>query len=375
MSEIVPAAIGIGTTRFGKLPEHDINSLGIWALHEAIADCGIGKSTIDGLILHRITDYERFIRVAGLQPSFISAVPPQGRMSGTALQTAASLIQSGAARCIALVYGNDGRSARTRRSGSHDRDTSADEQLWSPYGMTANSVPALQFQRHRALYGTKTDHLGEISVAFRGHACLNPDAVMRSPITIEDYRAARLICEPLRLLDYCVISDGAVAMILASSDLAQDLKQTPVLLRGYAVASRLHEGEFSEDFGRPVMKAVADRTFAMAGVTHSDIDSLMIYDNFTPNVLFSLEGYGFCDVGESGPWLEDGCLRLGGRYPSNTNGGHLSDSYMHGWSLNVEAVRQLRGQCGTRQVKGAQHVQYISGGPICSSIIYGLGRS
>ena len=375
MNQIVPAAIGVGVTRFGKLPEHDLNSLGIWALHEAIADCGIEKSAIDGLILHRIPDYERFICVAGLQPSFVSAVPPQGRMSGAALMTATQLIKSGAARCIALVYANEGRSARTRGSKSDDRDAGADDQLWAPYGMTSNSVPALQFQRHRNLYGTKTDQLGEISVAFRNHAALNPTAVMRNPITIEDYRAARLICEPLRLLDYCVISDGAVAMILASSELAHDFKKTPVFLRGYALASRLHEGEFSEDLGRSVMASVADRTFAMAGVTHAEIDALMVYDNFTPNVLFSLEGYGFCPVGESGPWVQDGCLRLGGRYPSNTNGGHLSDSYMHGWSLNVEAVRQLGQECGARQVKKARHVQYISGGPICSSIIYGLDKT
>ena len=375
MTQIVPAVIGIGTTRFGKLPEHDISSLGVWALREAIADCGIDKSAIDGLILHRITDYERFIRIAGLQPSFVSAVPPQGRMSGAALQTAASLIKAGAARCIALVYANDGHSARARGSRSDGRDTTADEQLWSPYGMTPNSVPAVQFQRHMNLYGTTTDHLGEVSVAFRSHAALNPAAVMRKPITIDDYRAARPICEPLRLLDYCVISDGAVAMILASSEPADNFKQTPVFMRGYALASRLHEGEFSEDFGRSVMKSVADRAFAMAGVTHSEIDSLMIYDNFTPNVLFSLEGYGFCGAGESGPWLQDGPLRLGGTYPSNTNGGHLSDSYMHGWSLNVEAVRQLRRECGDRQVRDAQHVQYISGGPICSSIIYGVDKS
>lgn len=367
-----PAVIGVGATTFGSLPEHDATSLGVWALHEAIQDCGIVSEAIDALIVHRITDYQKFLRMAGINPRFVSASPPQGRMSGVTLQMGASLILSGQAKTVALVYGNDGKTGGARYGGKDDRYATGAEQLWFPYGLTSpGMVLALLFQRHRKLYGTTTEQLGEISVAFRQHAALNPAAVMRKPITVEDHENARFICDPLRLLDYCLINDGGVAMILSAGEMAKDFKQKPAYMRGFSVESRLTEGEFPEDFGRACMGAVGKRTFEMADVTRDDIDTLMIYDNFTPSVLMCLEGYGFCKPGESGPWVQEGHLRLSGRYPANTSGGHLSESYMQGWSLNVEAVRQIRGNCGPRQVKNAELAQYLSSGPISTSVIYG----
>ena len=130
-----------------------------------------------------------------------------------------------------------------------------------------------------------------------------------------------------------------------------------------------------EDFWFSAMQRTADDVYKMADVSHGDLDSLMIYDNFTPTVLFSLEGFGFCAQGESGPFVQTGALALGGRYPSNTDGGHLSNSYMQGWALNVEAVRQLRGECGARQVKDARLVQYMCAAPLVTSIIYGSDAS
>ena len=119
------------------------------------------------------------------------------------------------------------------------------------------------------------------------------------------------------------------------------------------------------------MQSVAREVYAMAGAGPAEMDALMIYDNFTPTVLFSLEGFGFCPVGESGPWVAEGKLGLGGEFPTNTSGGHLSESYMQGWALNVEAVRQVRGECGARQVKDAALVQYMTAAPVITSIIYG----
>jgi acetyl-CoA acetyltransferase len=228
------------------------------------------------------------------------------------------------------------------------------------------------FQRHRELYGTEHRHLAHIAVTFRRHAALNPGAVMREPFSEADYHASRYIAEPLHLLDYCLINDGGVAMILTTADRARDLKQPPVYVRGFAQATQLADSSFPpDDFWQAPMAQVARDLYPMAGVGAQDMDALMIYDNFTPTVLFSLEGFGFCPVGESGPWVADGRLALGGKLPANTSGGHLSECYMQGWALNVEAVRQLRGQCGERQVQGARHIQYMCAAPLVTSIVYG----
>jgi acetyl-CoA acetyltransferase len=234
------------------------------------------------------------------------------------------------------------------------------------------AVHAMMFARHQHLYGTTSDQLAQVALSFRDHAALNPDAVMRDRITLADYHASRHICEPLHLFDYCLINDGGVALILTSADRAKDLRKPPVYVRGFGQASRLPGSDMPpDDFWREPMQAVARDVYAMAGISRDDLSALMIYDNFSPTVLFSLEGFGFCPAGESGPYVAEGRLRHGGPRPANTNGGHLSDSYMQGWSLNVEAVRQLRGECGERQVEGASSIQYMCASPVVTSIIYG----
>lgn len=369
------AVVGVGTTTFGRLPEYDATTLGIWALREALEDCGLGTQDIDGLVVQRITDYQKFICVTGITPKFVSVMPAPGHLTGGAIQIAASAVLSGAAKTIALVYGNNGRSAGARyggSSGAGSKSGNDGDQLWFPYGMTSpGAVNALMFERHHQRYGTTTEQLAEIAVAFRNHAILNPGAVMRKPITVEDHENSRFICEPLRLLDYCLINDGGVALIITTAERAKDLKQPPVYMRGFALQSKMAEGEFTEDFGHACMQSVAKSVYEMADVAREDIDALMVYDSFTPSVLYVLEGFGFCPVGESGRWIQNGRLRLGGELPTNTSGGHLSESYMQGWAVNAEAVRQLRGNCGARQVPGAKLIQYLCGGPISSSIIYG----
>lgn len=366
------AVVGIGNTTYGRLPEHDATSLGIWALRNAAEDAGISLSDIDGLLVHRLTDYQKFVQITNIVPNLLTAAPGAGRMLGGTIQIAVQAILSGMVNTVAVVYGNDGRSAGAKYGGMTDRFGTGADQFWFPYGMTSpGAICAMTFQRHAAMFGTTTEQLGQISVAFRKHAGMNPDAVMQKPITMDDYRAARFICEPLRLLDYCLINDGGVAMILTSGERANDLKRKPVYLRGIAQVSRLGQGELPEDFGYGAMQAASKRVHAMAEVSQAEIDSLMIYDNFTPTVVFSLEGFGYCPQGEGGRFVEGGRLELGGQYPSNTSGGHLSESYMQGWSLNIEAVRQLRGNLGPRQVPDAELVQYIQGGPLCTSIIYG----
>jgi acetyl-CoA acetyltransferase len=371
------AVVGVGHTRYGKLPEYDAYELGLWALKEALVDCGLGFEDIDGLIVNRIPDYQRFCEIAGLNPSYVSITPGQGRFSGICIQTAEALIRDGLATVVALVYGNNGRSSGDRYGGARDTYGSGGGGQWFAYGMTSpGAFHALMARRHMELYGTTADQLGTVSKTFRNHAALNPSAVMRSPFTLADYHTSRYICEPLHLLDYCLINDGGVAIILTSGARARDLIRPPVYMRGCGMATALAASSFPpDDFWRAATHAAAAKSFSAAGVGHSDISALMIYDNFTPTVLFSLEGFGYCAEGESGSFVAEGHLALGARYPTNTSGGHLSESYMQGWALNVEAVRQVRSACGERQVKNCALVHYMAAAPIVTSIIYGKDPS
>jgi acetyl-CoA acetyltransferase len=367
------AVVGVGSTAAGTLPGNDAYDLGLMAFKRAMDDCGLKPHQIDGLIVNRIADYQHFAEIAGMDPRFALVTPGQGRMSGATIEVAASIIEAGLAHTVALVYGNNGKSAGEQYGGESDSYGGGGVGPWLPYGMTSpGAAHAVMFRRHMHLYGTTSRQLGAVAVAFRKHAALNPDAVMRKPITIEDHQNSRFIAEPLHLFDYCLINDGSVALIVTSAERARDLPKPPVYVRGFGLATKLANSSLPpDDFWHAPMRQVAEQTYAMAGVRHDDLDGLMIYDNFSPTVLFSLEGFGFCKPGESGAFVEDGRLELGGQFPANTDGGHLSNSYMQGWALNAEAVRQLRGECGARQIKGAKLIQYMCAAPLVSSIIYG----
>ena len=366
------AVAGVGTTRYGRLPEWDAYDLGMDALSSALDDAGLGFEDIDAVIVNRIPDYQRFCEIAGIDPAYVTISPGHGRFTGICIDTAISLVMSGRARTVALVYGNNGRSAGVAYGGADDSYGSGGGALWFPYGMTSpGAFHALMMRRHMELYGTRPEQLAEVAITFRHHASLNPGAVMRDEITLDDYMNARWICEPLRLFDYCLINDGGVALIITTPEHARDLKAPPVYIRGSALRTSFVGSMFPpEDFWHAPLADVAARAFGDAGLSREDMSALMIYDNFAPTVLFSLEGLGYCGVGEAGPFVAEGPLRLGGRYPTNTSGGHLSESYMQGWALNVEAVRQLRGTCGERQVEGAANIHYGCASPVCASIIY-----
>lgn len=362
------AVIGVGNTAYGSFPDTDEYGLAAQAFRAAIADCGIEKDEVDGLVVCRIPYYARMGEVLGLNPRWTLTMPPHGRMSGMAIIEAAMALATGQAKYVALMYANIGRSRRVNYGGDEVPS------VWDPWGFTSpGAAHALMFRRHMELYGTTTRQLAEIPVAFRHHAGLCPGAVMKKPITIEDHEAARPIVAPLRLLDYCLINDGAVCLILTTADRAKDAAKPPVLISGFGGRDAFRRSAISNfdiDFWHDEVAESGRAAFGMAGVSHGDVDALMCYDNFSPTVLFSLEGLGFCKPGESGGFVENGALKLGGRLPTNTDGGHLSNSYMQGWALNVEAVRQLRGECGERQVPGAQVVQYVQATPCTRTIVY-----
>jgi len=250
---------------------------------------------------------------------------------------------------------------------------------YAPWGMTSQgALYALFFQRHKLLYGTTEEQLGAVAVAFRKHACLNPNAVMQTPITIQDYLDARYIAEPLRLYDYCLINDGGVAIIVRRADMTRDLKQRPIMVSGFGWS----EENVDATQLRPRLKSfyhgahhdVAAQAYPMAGVTPKDVDVFATYDSFSVHLLASLEGFGFCKEGEAGAFVQGGRIEIGGDLPCNTSGGMLSESYMQSWNHQPELVRQLRSGLGHRQVQGAEVAQYVHDvAGKCKSLIYTRG--
>ena len=362
------AVVGVGHTAYGNFPGRSDYSLAAEAFRLALDDSGLHKHQIDGLGCCRIPYYVRMGEVLGIDPLWTLQTPAHGRMSGIAIIEAMMALHCGAATHVALLYANVGRSRRVNYGGEESSG------FWDPWGMTSpGAAHALMFREHMERFGTTTRQLGEVSVAIRANAARNPDAVMREPFDLDAHASARRIAAPLGLLDYCLINDGAVCIILTTAERARDLRQPPVLIAGVGAKDAFTDSALSNyhgNFWYDELREVARQVYGMAGVGPTDVDALMAYDNFSPTVLFSLEGLGFCGQGESGAFVQGGTLRFDGRLPTNTDGGHLSNSYMQGWALNVEAVRQLRGTAGERQLPNCQVVQYVGATPCCRSIIY-----
>lgn len=357
--------VGVGTAAYGSFPESDAYGLGADALQRAVEDAGLKPEQIDGLIVSRIPSFERFAEVAGLNPRFTMQTPVHGRFASISLELAANALACGEANYVALVYGNNGRSQRMNYGGG--------DATWSPWGMTSpGALHAMMWRHHMNRYGSRSEDLAHVAVAFRKHAILNPDAVMREPLTVEQHQAGRFIADPLRLNDYCLINDGGVAWIMTTPERARDLRCKPVFVSGYARRDTYdNSSTFHPDLWHPALQEVSREVHARSGISRDDLSGLMIYDNFTPTVLFALEGMGFCERGEGGAFVRDGMLELGrGRWPTNTSGGHLSESYMQGWALIAEAVRQLRGSAGERQIPDCKALQYICATNCATSIIF-----
>jgi acetyl-CoA acetyltransferase len=366
--------VGIGETDYPKrYRERDSEltsyDLAAEAFEHALEDSGLKRTDIDGLICTRVGSYARMADILGLRhPRLVNAFEGSGRMSGVALQTAVMAVATGMAETVACVYGNNGRSAGARYGGAvAEDDTTAYDAM---YGMTSpGAYVALMYRRYQHLYGAPDDALAPLAINNRKNGALNPNAVMQSAITFDEYMSSRYIAEPLRLYDYCLINDGGVAFIVTSADRGRDHRKPPVYVAATAATGDLTNYYTSTDLFRAASEDVAGRLYSAAGIAREEVDCLQIYDNFTPTILFSLEGFGFCKPGEAWEWVRDGRIELNGELPINTSGGHTAESYMQGWALHVEAVRQLRGEAGGRQVEGINVAQYICCSPIVTSHI------
>lgn len=351
------AVVGVGASPQGKLPGSTPITLAVEAFKRALDDAGLKKDQIDGILTMPGTtspeaalNYLRFGETVGINPRYTGSKNMGGGTAGALLHEAAMAVNAGFANYVACVFGDSaatGGSRFNRASGWGDSFG-----IWGFMAACANS--AITASRHMALYGTTSRQLGEIAVACRKHASLNPNAVMRTPITLDDHQSSRWIVKPLHLLDCCLISDGGVCVIVTTKERAKDLKQPLVTISGMGQAYTTENMEREDWWYVPHQKQAVNDAYAMAGVGPKDIDVCQLYDNFTSSVLLWFEHAGFCKVGESGPFVEGGRIQLGGELPINTAGGNLSESYMEGWLHVVEGVRQMRGECGVRQVRGAE---------------------
>ncbi|HEU5321722.1 MAG TPA: thiolase domain-containing protein, partial [Methylomirabilota bacterium] len=268
---------------------------------------------------------------------------------------AAAAIAQGRCRVALITYGSTARSSgvavgtRERIAGDYA------DQFEAIHGTSTIGLYALVARRHMHVYGTTSEQLAAIAVACRRHAGLNPHALYRDPITVADVLASPVVSSPLHLLDCCVITDGGGAVVVVHPDLARDLRRPGVRLLGSAEAVA-HTAAGRRDYLVSGAAQTGPRALAEAGVGHDDVDMAMIYDSFTITVLVTLEDLGFCPKGEGGRFVEKGRLELGGALPINTDGGGLSSNHpgMRGIFLVVEAVRQLRGEAGERQVPGCR---------------------
>jgi len=289
--------------------------------------------------------------------------------------TAIAAIEAGLAKNVLCYRAMNGRSG-FRLGGGRELAAHGITQYTAPFGwITYPQAMAMWCRRHIIEYGTTPEQLGEVAVTFRQNASINPRAMQRTPITMDDYMASKMIVEPFRMLDICLETDGACAVLVTGSERAADMRRKPVYVMGGAYGGGPDQGEdlFDAirwpDHSHNYAKYIADDLWKSAGVGPEDIDVAEIYDCFTYSILMQLEGFGFCKEGEGGPFVQGGRIAKGGQLPLNTHGGLLSEGYIHGLNHVVEAVQQLRGEAGPRQVPGAEICLTTAGAMTCGSAL------
>ena len=347
---------GIGHTAFGKHPGRGTVSLNVEAIRKALADAGIDKREVDGLMVKAPTSKfemmyaQKLAEALGMQPRIGGVYDHGGASNISMISFATMAIEAGQCEvAVVSLADNPATGSRQAYEKSYGDDGSG---LFGWFSTPAGY--AMVAQRHMAQYGTTSDQLGAIAVACRRHGAANPHAQLRKPLTLEQYRTSRLIVEPLRRDDCCLVSDGAAAVVLMSAKRAAELKVAkPVPVLGFGQGQTSWDVALRPDLTTTAAKVSAQTAFAMAGLNPADIDVAQIYDCFTICALMTLEAYGFCAQGEGGHFVEGGRIEIGGELPINTSGGLLSETGMPGMQLVLEGVRQMRGD-SVNQVKGAR---------------------
>jgi acetyl-CoA acetyltransferase len=376
--------VGVATSDYPLLPEMSEHAVHGQAADRALADAGLTMADVDGFAstgffpMYATGVAEYF----GIHPTYYDETNAGGASFEVLAEHAAYAIEEGAAEVVLITYGSIQLSQMGRRlgtggggGGGFAPGPAIYDALW---GNTLVGSYALAARRHMHQYGTTPEQLAAVAVTMREHAAFNPQAQERDPITVEDVVSSRLVADPLHKLDCCVISDGGGACVMTTAERAADLGATPIYILG-AAHSTTHHMNISAMADLTVTPAAQSGplAFARAGIGPGDVDVAQLYDSFTITVVLTVEDLGFCAKGEGGAFVENGGLGLGGRLPTNTDGGGLSACHpgMRGMFLIVEAVRQLRGQGGATQVPGAKiAVAHGTGGMLSTGATLILGK-
>ncbi|MBI4590783.1 MAG: thiolase family protein [Candidatus Rokubacteria bacterium] len=354
---------GAGDTAFGELAGSSPLSLHAEATCAALADAGIDNAKVDGIVCaYSLVEPHLMLssvvaEYLGIRPGYSAAIQLGGATGCAMVMHAALLIESGRCRHVLVVAGDNRLSGMSRDGAVAALARVGHAQFEVPYGPTVPAYYALVASRYMHEYGVTPDHLAHVAVTMRRHAALHPGAQLRKPITVEEVQASRLIAKPLRLLDCCLVSDGAAAVVVSAPEAASGAADPRVAVIGMGQGhthEHISQAPSLTEFG---CGDAARRAFGEAGVAASDIDVAEIYDSFTITLLVELESMGFFAKGEAGPGIAAGAIGLDGRLPTNTHGGLLSFGHSGaagGLTHVVEAVRQLRGRADARQVPDAK---------------------
>ena len=375
------AIVGVGDTEVGVVREMSATQLYVQAARRALEDAGITKNDVDGLITcvswaePYLYHAEMIAEYMQIFPRYCLTAPSGGGTTLAIMHHAASAIVTGMCDTVLITMADSQVSGLSRAKAIEAMAGAGHPQFERPYGAPIPAFYALVARAHQHAYGTTDEQRAAVAVACRKHASMNPAAQMRDPITVEDVLKSRLIADPLHLLDCSLVSDGGGAIIMTSAERARDFNNKPVYLLGVGEGHSHEHISQAHSFTASAAKDAGERAYAMAGLRPKDIDVAELYDCFTPVVIIELEDLGFCPKGEGGRFVEGGRIQLGGELPVNTHGGLLSHCHPgHPGSIFsvTEAVRQLRGECGPRQVKDAKIALVHAQGGILSTHCTGI---
>ena len=371
------SVVGVGLSTRWEAPGRTALELMAEAVHVALADAGLRLDQVDGLLTGTAMHFMPTLSVAeylGIRPRFLDGTMIGGSSFVEHLIPAALALEAGLCEVALICYGSNQRTASGRLvSGSEPQPY---EQPYEPrHPITGYALAAA---RHMHQYGTTRRQMAEVALAARRWAELNPEAFARQPTSIEEILAARMVNDPLSVRDCCLVTDGAGAVVMVRADRADDFPKPPAYLLGAAAATWHRQISAMPDLTVTAAAESGPRAFAMAEVAPADIDVVQLYDAFTINTILFLEDLGFCRKGEGGAFVEDGAIAPGGRLPVNTNGGGLSCCHpgMYGLFPLIEAVRQLRGEAGERQIAETElALVHGNGGQLSSQVTAILGTA